>query len=79
LKKIIIKTRTIKGKQELNERIAKISNLILGSNTIKAEHVHLYKICRAEEYTDRTGKCAWGFKDVRKKLGFDEVTGLEIV
>ena len=79
LKQIIINTRSLKGKRELNERVARIANSILASNLIESQHVHLYKMCQLEEFTDRTGKCAWGFKHVRKSLGFDEVTGLEVV
>ena len=38
----------------------------------------IYKKCVADEYQDRTGKCAWGFASVRNKLGYDPVTGKEL-
>lgn len=77
-KGVEINTKTKEGKTELNKRIAAIANNKLGTDNISAEDIKLYKKCFADEYTDRTGKCAWGFKDVRKRLGYDPKTGLEI-
>lgn len=77
-KEIVINTRTPKGKDMLNQRIARFANKLLKGNSIKSDHVHLYRICRMEEFTDRTGKCAWGFKNVRRQRGFDEITGMEL-
>lgn len=77
--KIAINVKTDKGKDQLNQRTAAIVNEKMGGNYILPEDVRLFKRCFVEEYTNRTGKCAWGFKDVRKRLGFDEETGIEIV
>lgn len=66
------------GKKKLNRKIAEIANETLGSKQITEHDVWLYKKCLADEYMDRTGKCAWGFKEVRKKLGYDPETGLEV-
>ncbi|WP_315069341.1 hypothetical protein [uncultured Clostridium sp.] len=76
---LVIKTRTKDGKNKLNQRVAAIANKKLNNCTITAHDVWRYKRCFAEEYTNRTGKCAWGFKEVRERLGFDRNTGLEIV
>lgn len=73
-----INTRTKVGRTILNERTADIANRMLGKDKVTAHEVWLYKVCRAEEYQDRTGKCAWGLKDVRLKLGYDPETGLEL-
>lgn len=71
--------RTPKGRELLNRRVADIANRNLDSNSKVTPHdVWLFKRCRAEEYQDRTGKCAWGFKEVRRRLGYDEDTGLEL-
>ncbi|MDU2292257.1 MAG: hypothetical protein E7D69_19805 [Clostridium celatum] len=76
---IFFNARSKVGKEKLNKKIAEIANNTLGSNQITAHDVWIYKKCVADEYQDRTGKCAWGFKSVRKKLGYDPETGLEIV
>ncbi|WP_462427225.1 hypothetical protein [Fusobacterium varium] len=75
---IEIKTKTDKGKELINRRVAAIANKKLTKNLLTKEDVRLYKKCVADEYSDRTGKCAWGFKEVRKRLGYDPVTGVEI-
>ncbi|MEG2289073.1 MAG: hypothetical protein RSA29_04525 [Clostridium sp.] len=75
---LVIKTRSKKGREILNQRIADIANKKLYKDKVTAHDVWVFKKCNAEEYQDRTGKCAWGFKEVRKKLGFDEETGLEL-
>lgn len=72
-----INVKSRKGKRQLNERIAAIANQGL-NNLVTAEDVHLYKVCRAEEYSNRTGRCAFGFKDTRKRLGYDPETGYEV-
>ena len=77
-KGIKINTRTKAGKKALNKRIAEIVKAEHGYN-INHEDVLLFKHCRANEYQDRTGRCAWGFKNVREKLGYDPETGHEIV
>ena len=76
---IFFNARSKVGKEKLNKKIAEIANNTLGSNQITAHDVWIYKKCVADEYQDRTGKCAWGLKSVRKKLGYDPETGLEIV
>lgn len=73
-----INTRTRSGRGHIDQRVSDIANEIIGRNAISPEDVRLYKKCFSEEYTDRTGRCAWGFKEVRRRLGFDEETGLEI-
>ena len=76
---LCIKSRTKKGKELLNERAAEIANRRLTKNDLVTGYdVWLFKVCNAQEYQDRTGKCAWGFKQVRKRLGYDENTGLEL-
>jgi len=67
------------GRYEIDKRVAELVNTKVPQKYhISAEDVRLYKKCFIDEYQDRTGKCAWGFKDVRKKLGFDPDTGLEL-
>ena len=61
----------------LNTRIAELANKKLNSNRITPEDVHLLKKCRADEYTYRTGRCAYGYKELRIRLGYDPDTGLE--
>lgn len=73
-----IKTKTEAGKRELNKRVAQIVNKRLGTDAITPDDVRLYKKCWAEEYTNRTGKCAWGFKELRQRLGYDPETGKEL-
>lgn len=75
---LVINGKTERGRQEINKRVSEITNRKLGKEVITAADVRLYKRCIAEEYTDRTGKCAWGFKEVRRRYGFDEKTGLEL-
>ena len=67
---IIIQGNTVKGRQAINERVAYIVNQMLKTkDAIKPADVRLYKKCRAEAYMDRTGRCAWGFANVREKGG----------
>ena len=71
--------RTPKGRELLNRRVADIANRNLDSNSKVTPHdVWLFKRCRLEEYQYRTGKCAWGLKEYRRRLGYDENTGLEL-
>lgn len=65
------------GKTEINTRIANISNEIYKTNITHVD-VSLWRRCSREEYTDRTGKCTWGIAEVRKKLGFNGITGYEL-
>lgn len=72
-------TRTRKGKELLNRRVADIANRNLDVNSRVTPHdVWVFKRCRLEEYQARTGKCAWGLKEYRRRLGYDENTGLEL-
>jgi len=72
-------TRTRKGKELLNRRVADIANRNLdGSSRVTPHDIWVFKRCRLEEYQARTGKCAWGLKEYRRKLGYDENTGLEL-
>lgn len=75
---IFFNARSKVGKQKLNRKIANIANELLGTADITAHDVWIYKKCLADEYQDRTGKCAWGFPEVRSKLGYDPVTGKEL-
>lgn len=76
---IKINGKTEKGKKQINKRLAAVVNKIAKLKVpITGEDIRLYKRCWADEYTERTGKCAWGFKEIRTKLGYDSVTGLEI-
>ena len=77
-KGLVINGKTEAGKITLNQRIADIANARLGTKSIRADDVRLYKRSFAAEYTDRTGRCAWGFKEVRERLGFDPETGEEL-
>lgn len=77
-KELKIKTRTKQGKEIINSRIADIANKNLNKK-VTSHDVWLCKVCRSDEYQDRTNRCAWGFKDIRKRLGYDENTGYEIV
>lgn len=79
LKGLEIKVKTKAGKTELNKRVADIVNKRLGIKNITPDDIKLYKNCFAEEYANRTGKCAWGFKELRQRLGYDPETGIEIV
>ena len=72
-----INTKTKRGRFILNTRIAELANKKLNSNRITPEDVHLLKKCRADEYTYRTGRCAYGYKELRIRLGDDPDTGLE--
>jgi hypothetical protein len=74
---ILINGRTVEGKRLINQRIADRSNERLSAKIpITAEHIRIYKVCWLDEFTERTGKCTWGFKDVRIKMGYDPDTGL---
>jgi hypothetical protein len=74
--KIDGKTRA--GRALINQRVAQIANERMMRKDIAPADVLLYKQCLRDEYQDRTGKCAFGFPDTRKRLGYDEVTGLEV-
>lgn len=79
LKGLNINGKTKSGKKQINSRVVNIANEKFGKSTITLDDVRLYKRCFTEEYTSRTGKCAWGFKEVRQRLGFDVITGLELL
>lgn len=74
-----VNTRSKEGKVLLNNRIADIVNENNPKIKITAGDVHKYKKCWAEEYMARTKKCVWGYHSTRTKLGFDPVTGKEII
>lgn len=78
LRGVKIKVKTKEGRNELNKRTACIVNKRLGISSISAEDIRLYKRCFASEYSNRTGKCSWGFEDMNKRLGYDPKTRLEI-
>jgi hypothetical protein len=79
-KGIEISTRTMKGRDLLCKMIAtKINAETKFKVPITASHIHLYRQCRADEYTERTGKCAWGYKNTRERLGYDPKTGKEVI
>lgn len=78
MKSLDINSKSKNGREEINQRTALIANTILKADTIKAEHIHLFKMCKWTEFSDRTGKCAYGFKEMRERLGYDVITGLEI-
>lgn len=65
------------GKEKLNNRVAAIVKRDFSIN-VTAQDVLIFKKARPEEYQNRTGRCAWGFKDLRKRLGYDPETGLEL-
>jgi len=81
---LTINTKSEEGKAQLSARIAEIANKTLIKKKkddladVTQHDVWLYKKCCAEEYTDRTGKCAWGFKELRQRWGFDPNTALEL-
>lgn len=70
--------KTKRGREVINDRVVEIAKLKYGV-TVTAKDVWLYKKCFADEYSNRTGKCAWGFQEVRKKLGYDPKTGVEVM
>jgi hypothetical protein len=77
---IEIETKSRQGREFLCKRIAdKINAETKFKVPITANHIHLYRQCRADEYTERTGKCAWGYKNTRERLGYDPKTGKEVV
>jgi hypothetical protein len=77
---IDIETKSRQGRENLCKRIAdRINAETQFKFPITAKHIHLYRQCRADEYTNRTGKCAWGFKNTRERLGYDPDTGREVV
>lgn len=79
IKGIKINGKSKEGKLKINERIADmVNNNIPSKYHVSPDDVRLYKKSFALEYQDRTGRCAWGFKDVRKRLGYDTETGLEL-
>ncbi|MDF2675309.1 MAG: hypothetical protein K0R09_3581 [Clostridiales bacterium] len=76
---IIVNGKSPEGKLLINQRTANMVNSILRPKVpLRAEHIKIYKRCWADEYTDRTGKCAWGFKEICARLGYDPVTRLEL-
>ncbi|MCH4200649.1 MAG: hypothetical protein LKF87_14595 [Clostridium tyrobutyricum] len=77
-KDIKINTKIKSGREELNRRIANIVNSRLHIKSITPKDVRIYKKCFAEEYAARTCKCAWGFKELRRRLGYDPKTGVEL-
>jgi hypothetical protein len=77
---IEIETKSRLGRENLCKRIAaKINAETKFKIPITAKHIHQYRQCRADEYTNRTGKCAWGYKNTRERLGYDPKTGKEVV
>jgi hypothetical protein len=77
-KGIVIKNKTKEGKKKINTRLAAMVNELIRPKTpITAEDIGLYRRCWADEFSERTGKCAWGFKELRERLGYDPVTGKE--
>lgn len=75
--KINVNFRTKEGKQIIHERIVKMAKQIYNIN-FTSEDIKLYRKCVSEEYSNRTGKCAWGFAEIRKRIGYDPVTGIEL-
>lgn len=74
-----INIKTNVGKTIINKRIAfKVNSTMKPKNKITVEHIKLYKHCIADEYTERTGKCAYGYKNIRESLGCDLATGKPI-
>jgi hypothetical protein len=58
------KYNTNAKRHELDGKIARILNEDYRPKIpYCAEDVRLYKKCRMAEYEDRTGKCAWGYRD----------------
>jgi hypothetical protein len=77
---IEIPTHNRQGRELLCKRIAARINVETKFKVpITASHIHLYRQCRADEYTERTGKCAWGYKNTRERLGYDPETGREVI
>jgi hypothetical protein len=75
-----IETKTSLGKQTINTRIAaRINAFTKGGKPMTYHHIRLYKRCWADEYSERSGKCSWGFPEVRRKFGYDPTTGQEVV
>jgi hypothetical protein len=72
-----LNTRTKQGRKILNQRVSDIVKAKYGV-TVTAKDVWIYKKCFADEYSARTGRCAWGFKEKRRQLGYDPDTGLEL-
>lgn len=76
---IRLQTKTREGKELLNNKIAAMINSYLKPRIpLTGPHISLYKKCRLEEYTERTGKCPWGFPEMRKRLGYDPKTGMSL-
>jgi hypothetical protein len=73
-----IAAKTKIGRAEINRRVADIANFALGIVELSPEDIQLYKKCRLLEYADRTGKCAWGYTELRERTGYDPVTGREL-
>lgn len=70
-----INNRSKKGKKVINQRIVLLIKDRYGYDLSVADIEH-YKKCYRLEYSDRTGRCIWGFKERRKMLGYNPDTGL---
>lgn len=75
---IDINPKTKAGKLLINKRTALEANKEMKMDFFNWRDILLYKQCRAEELEDR-GKCSWGFKNERKRRGFNQQTGREII
>lgn len=76
---ISINNKLLSGRKIIRERTAALVNERLNTgNQVNEEHILRFKRVLADDYTERTGKCAWGFKEVRKRWGYDPDTGREI-
>lgn len=73
-----LNTKTKLGRAVISQRTADICKRDYNVS-VTAKDVKLYKNCFADEYSDRTGKCAWGFRNKRIDLGYDPETGVEII
>jgi hypothetical protein len=76
---LVIASRTINGRRILNKRIADIANDKLKNKSLNIRDIERFKTCKRHEFEARTGKCTWSIPSVRKKLGFDPITGKEAV
>lgn len=74
-KKVYIRLNKM-GRKEINRRAAQIVNKEFSD--INSDDIELFKRCTRNEFEDRTGKCAWGFPEVRERLGFNQTTGEEL-
>lgn len=74
---ITINGRIKSGRLQINERVAAIIKRDYGFDLSNSD-LQLYKKCFLSEYQDRTGRCGWGFKELRQRLGYDPETGIEL-